>query len=639
MKRERVVFYSKEDLAAGHHLSLTETVLDTFDENAVCEDINDILELESIRLYIKNEMFLRSWDEERINRYKNAVDKFPSIISRFIAPWLGQKFANEYDSIEYEYRSAFWQSVADFGIFKSLSNGDFAEWLKMHESELHDVLLHEKIVNRFSAELIPVIKKSKIATELLIEHALFKPKKTVYWPKALSDSDKREMVKAYIGSDYFNVNYLKKIQNASRNAEPKIDEELRLMAKNVYEKWLVEQSKNGLSDKSNIVSVQVAYVPSMDVPIRYSEEGLLTFVECSSEWVRTHLNFNSIFLMLRKGFKFVDYNARSLLPYYDSNKISYFERELSEEEYPRDNLIFLHNSQLYCGLIDSFRKELWRNGLYFENVFKCFFEDWLPVAYGIKEFYFDPPSIQTTDLEKIKIILPEIERILKIYKMFQEGNVNSNLLNTFSSPVGNWDELKSLSERKHVYPAKEGYAVFDILFSQHLSIYCLLKTSGEKYKNFYERLQSEKVSYDIFDSQCRGLLQYLIDVDCISVKEGLVEYNKTKCDLLKDIYDNDVLNILPLNPEERRCIDELIAKNVIVASDSLFSTNEQNYISFVWSDSYKNGLAIRNRYLHGAYSPNDPQIHRDYIEILKLLVMIMICLDDEFRCWKKKQER
>lgn len=636
MKRERVVFYSKEDLAAGHHLSLAETVLDTFDENAVCEDINDILELESIRLYIKNEMFSRSWDDERINRYKNTVDKFPSIISRFIAPWLGQKFANEYDSIEYEYRSAFWQSVADFGIFKSLSNGDFAEWLKMHESELYDVLLHEKIVNRFSAELIPVIKKSKIATELLIEHALFKPKKTVCWPNALSDSDKREMVKAYIGSGNFNVNYLKKIQNASRNAEPKIDEELRLMAKEAYEKWFAQQIT------LRRVGVQVSFLPSMDVPIRYTEEKQLMLVECSSEWVKTHLDFQSISLMLKTGFRFTDNNGRSALPFYKRDRLLFVDMGVptdNKEVYPKDCFAMVLRDLLYGVLLDSYRSELWKNGLYFEDIFKCFFEKWLPLAYGVKDFSFDPPSIQTTDLEKIKIILPEIERILKIYKMFQEGNVNSNLLNTFSSPVGNWDELKSLLGRKHVYPAKEGYAVFNILFSQHLSVYCLLKTSGEKYKNFYERLQSEKVSYDIFDSQCRELLKYLIDADCISVKDGLVEYNKIKCDLLKDIYDNDVLNILSLNSEERQCIDELIAKSVIVASDSLFSTNEQNYISFVWSDSYKNGLAIRNRYLHGAYSPNDSQIHRDYIEILKLLVMIMICLDDEFGNWKKKQER
>ena len=75
MKRERVVFYSKEDLAAGYHLSIAEKVLDAFDENAVYEDVNDVLELASIRLYIKNEMFSRSWDDERINRYKNRIKK------------------------------------------------------------------------------------------------------------------------------------------------------------------------------------------------------------------------------------------------------------------------------------------------------------------------------------------------------------------------------------------------------------------------------------------------------------------------------------------------------------------------------------------------------------------------------------
>ena len=637
MKRERVVFYSKEDLAAEHHLLLAEKVLGAFDENAVYEDINDVLELASIRLYIKNEMFLRSWDDERINRYKNTVDKFPSIISRFIAPWLGKKFVGEYDSIEYEYRSAFWLSVADFGIFKSLSNGDFAKWLKTHGSELHDVLLHEKIVNRFSAELIPVIKSSKIATELLIEHALFKPKKTIYWPKALSDSDKREMVKAYIGRDCFNVNYLKKIQNASRDAKPKIDEELRLMAKEAQKKWLARQINQYR------VAIQASILPFMETPFRYTEGDRLALAEFNSEWIKTHLDFNSIFWMLRDAFGFANVN-RSVLPFYRNDFLAFTDAGIpidSDEVYPKDCINIVLRTRKYSLLLFTYRIELWENGLYFENIFKCFFEVWLPLAYGVKDFSFDPPSIQTTYLEKIKIILPEIERVLKIYKMFQEGNVNLALLNTFSLPLfsRNWDELKSLSGKKFVYPNKDDYSVFSVLFSHRFSVMPLLKSSSEKCECFYERLQNEKILYESLDSYCQELLQHLINADCISVKDGFIEYNKIKCDLLKDIYDNDVINILPLNSEERRCIDELIAKSVIVASDSLFSTNEQNYISFVWSDTYKNGLAIRNRYLHGAYSSDDPSIHEDYIEILKLLVMIMISLDDEFRNWKKKQER
>lgn len=636
MKQERVVFYGKEDLAVGLHLSLAEKVLESFDENTVYDDVNDILELASIRLYIKNDLSLRSWDEKQINHYKIKVGKFPSIVAHFFNNWLGSKFTDEYDSIEYEYREIFWTSIAELGCFKSLAKNDFAIWLKSHKHELYDILKHKKLVNRFSTELLPVIKKSKIAAELLIEYSLFDPQKQICWPKTLSDSDKIEMIKGYIGSGCFNVNYLKKIQSASRNAEPRIDGELRLIAKNAYEKWLVEQKKNGVLNNSDMVSVQVAFIPSMDAPIRYNEDGLLTTVECNSEWVRTHLDFNSIFLMLRKGFNFVDYNARSLLPFYDRNKIPYLERELSKEEYPCENPFFLHNSQLYCGLIDSFRKELWKNGLYFENVFSCFFGEWLSLAYGIKCFTFNPPSIQTTYLEKIKIILPEIERVLKIYKMFQKGNVNLALLDTFSLPLGEFGELKSFSNEKYVYPAKEGWAVFVVLFSQHLSITPLQKSKDRFYKSFYERLQKERVLYDDLDDYCRELLQHLINAGCVSVKNGIVEYDQEKCNALKEIYDNELLNILPLNLQDRQCIESLIAKGVLEASDSLFSKNEQDYISFIWDDKFKNGLAIRNRYLHGAYPTDERRIHWDYIEILKLLVMIMISMDEEFATWHKQ---
>lgn len=628
MKRERVVFYGKEDLAAGHHLPLAECVLDAFDENAVYEDVNDILELASVRLYIKNELFLRSWDKERINRYKKTVDKFPSIIARFLNNWLGTKFSAEYDSIEYEYREIFWTSIADFGCFKSLAKDNFAIWLKTYEHELYDILKHEKLVNRFSAELLPVIKKSKIAAELLIEYSLFNPQNLIYWPKALSDIEKIEMVIRYIGNEMSNVNYLIRIQNASRDAKPKIDNKIRMMAKETFEKWFAKQEKTGM------VSVQVSFLPSMDAPIRYNEGSnngsLYSFVECNSKWISEHLDFRFIFWMLKRGFRFVDQNNRSSLPFYEKDSISFCERSLSKEEYPCDRIIFKHYSCLYSLLIGFYREELWKNGLYFENIFKCFFEKWLPVAYRINGFTFNPPSLQTTDLEKIKIILPEIERVLKIYKMFQKGNVDMDLLNSFSSPLGELRELKSLSKRKYVYPAKEGYTVFKVLFSQHLSIAPLRKSKNIFYKSFYERLQKETVLYNELDDCGRELLQHLVNAGCISVKEGIVEYDQEKCNALKEIYDNELLNILPLSSQDRQCIDGLIETGVIEASDSLFSKNEQDYISFVWGDSFKNGLAIRNRYLHGAYPADERKIYWDYIELLKLLVMIMICMDEEF---------
>lgn len=627
MRQERVVFYSKEDLAAGHHLSLAENLLDAFDENAVYEDVSAVLELASIRLYIKNELFLRSWDKERISHYKITVDKFPPIIARFLNNWLGTKFSAEYDSIEYEYRENFWTSIADFGCFKSLAKDNFAIWLKTHEHELYDILKHEKLVNRFSAELLPVVKTSKIAAELLIEYSLFNPQSLICWPKAMSDSDKRQMVVDYISNENINVNYLIKIQDSSRNAEPKINNEIRLMAKQAYEKWFAKQAKG------HHIGVQVASVPSMDKPFRYYEKGTTAIAEINSEWVRTHLDFNSVFLMLKDYFRFVDRDNRSMLPFYEKQRLLFADMGVprnNKEVYPKDCVSFVIHDLLYSSLIDAYRTELLKNDLYFEDLFKCFFEEWLPVAYGIKCFAFNSPSLQTTALEKIKIILPEIERVLKIYKMFQNGNVDMDLLNAFSSPLGELRELKSLSKRKYVYPAKEGYAVFNVLFSGHLSISPLLKSKDEFYDSFYERLQKETIHYDDLGDCGRELLQHLVNAGCVSVKEGIVEYDQEKSNALKEIYDNELLNILPLSSQDRQCIEGLIEKGIIEASDSLFSKNEQDYTPFVWGDSFKNGLAIRNRYLHGAYPTDERKIHWDYIELLKLLVMIMICMDEEF---------
>ena len=632
MGKNRVVYYSKDDLATGHHLSLTENILDSFDENIAYEDINDILELASIRLYIKNELFLRTWDEEKINLYKNTVDKFPAIIARFLNNWIGSNFSAGYDSIEYEYREIFWTSIADFGCFKSLAKDDFATWLKNNEHELYDILKHEKLVSRFSAELLPVIKKSKIAAELLIEYSLFNPQNLICWPKAMSDSDKRQMVVDYISNENINVNYLVKIQDSSRNAEPKIDNEIRLMAKQAYEKWFAKQAKG------HHIGVQVASVPSMDKPFRYHEKGTTAIAEINAEWVRTHLDFQSVLLMLKVYFQFVDGDNRSMLPFYKKQRLLFADMGVpqnNKEVYPKDCVAFVIHDLLYSSLIDAYRTELQKNDLYFEDLFKCFFEEWLPLAYGINCFTFNPPSIQTTDLEKIKIILPEIERVLKIYKMFQKGNVDMDLLNTFSSPLGDLHELKSLSKRKYVYPAKEGYGVFNILFSGLLTITPLLKSKDKFYKSFYERLQKESIHYDNLDERGQELLQYLVNAGCVSVKDGIVEYDQEKCNALKEIYDNELLNILPLNHQDQQCIEGLIETGIIEASDSLFSKNEQEYISFIWDDKFKNGLAIRNRYLHGAYPTDERQIHWEYIELLKLLVMIMISMDEEFRTYNK----
>lgn len=633
MSRARVVFYSKGDFAAGYQLQLAEKVLNAFDEHFEYQEINDILELASIQCYFKNEMFLNSWTLEIITSYRASVRKFSKIIASFLKAWVEKDFFEDYDSVQYEYRSVLWECISDYGSYKKLAKNLFSEWLKKHEHELYEVLCQNKIVSYFSAELLPVIKKSKVAEELLIEYSLFNPQNRIFWPKSLSDKEKREMVVDYIGNKNANVNYFKKIRDASRNAKPKVNEELRLLAKQAYDAWVSKQSLNRWA------SVQVSYVPSMELPIRYNEGDKTILVECNSEWVRTHLDFQSIFAMLSKGFGFIDSNHRSNLPFYSEDETPYLERGTegdNGEIYPKDCLKLMLRNRMYGLMIDSYRKELWKNGIYFEDIFRCFFHDFLPQVYGIKNFSFNPPSINTTELEKIKIILPEIERLLKCYKLFQKNDcIESILLKAFSSPLGDIGELKSLSKEKYAYPAKDGYGVFNVMYSQCFTVTPLLDSEKKLYNSFYERLQKKKVRWDDLNEYCKDLLQNPINAECIYVDEGVVKLRKKTCALLKMIYDHDVVNLLPLKESEKMILRNLSEKGIVEISNSLFSRNAQDYIAYVWGDKFKNGLAIRNRYLHGAYSDDSSRIHEDYIELLKILTMIMIDLNDEFANLKR----
>ncbi len=78
----RVVFYSKEDMASVWELSKVEKILDEFDEQYSYTDIDDIIELYHIKLYIDCGVFLNEWDNSKIDRYRLSVQKLWAVISR-----------------------------------------------------------------------------------------------------------------------------------------------------------------------------------------------------------------------------------------------------------------------------------------------------------------------------------------------------------------------------------------------------------------------------------------------------------------------------------------------------------------------------------------------------------------------------
>lgn len=48
---------------------------------------------------------------------------------------------------------------------------------------------------------------------------------------------------------------------------------------------------------------------------------------------------------------------------------------------------------------------------------------------------------------------------------------------------------------------------------------------------------------------------------------------------------------------------------------------------------YSNGHQLRNKYVHGSYPLNERKQQQDYIELLKIMVLIIIKINEEF-CYR-----
>ena len=76
-------FLFKDDLIVGYMLGKIEAALKKFDIHNVPTDINDIIELYQIKVYIDADLYLPSWSEETRENLKIKATKIWSIICLF----------------------------------------------------------------------------------------------------------------------------------------------------------------------------------------------------------------------------------------------------------------------------------------------------------------------------------------------------------------------------------------------------------------------------------------------------------------------------------------------------------------------------------------------------------------------------
>ena len=357
----------------------------------------------------------------------------------------------------------------------------------------------------------------------------------------------------------------------------------------------------------------------------------LTVQNFMPKWVRDNLDFPTLLNNFIYLFNFTDLHFRS--NWYNRKSQQGILETMAgihgKSEYFK-GIYFNLMSMLSNTQIIEYSNILQNNHIEIEIIIKWFFEKYLKEEFRVENYMFSSPYPHISYVDKCKLLVIEFERVLKQFKLYVEDKVIDQELLTISSKQVKFEYIPSMIPNKYLYPVKkECQPLMNLLFSDQSGIYYTEKFQT-KHHSFYELIKNESIfKSDFFEYQIPEI-DYLIERKILVSDNDRLLLNSKKTWLLKDLYDNEVsrtgyiLNYLSEFNEQEQ-------KKMFTFGSTLFSVPEQSYLNYMLNNAeFSNGLAIRNNYLHGTNSTDEKINCQDYYQILKILVLAVIKINEEF---------
>ena len=107
--------------------------------------------------------------------------------------------------------------------------------------------------------------------------------------------------------------------------------------------------------------------------------------------------------------------------------------------------------------------------------------------------------------------------------------------------------------------------------------------------------------------------------------------NKEKAYILKELFENGVLSVSYFGGTIRKELDNYIQSGQLTLEKTLFTRQEQDFLDYMLNvQQFNNGPELRNKYVHGTYPLDEKHQERDYLELLKIMILIIIKINEEF---------
>lgn len=637
---DRVLFFSKEDGAGPSNLQKAEQIL----RNEVAftyDDINDILELYNIKKYIDNNLTFTSWTSADIESFKNKIIEYGRIVGQFMSTLNDENFVRHFDKLLTGYLPSFWEIFNNQKIFKKISPSCITCILSDDPHLIHIILRYKDLVNHYSVAIKHFLLSYPQSAEILLSVYEVKKEfshKEMFLPKILTTQDKEYIISNYLDSPDFNLNYVELIQTARNKTDFKISDKTRLKAKRLQKKEIEKIFQEGKNSTLKC-GATISFIENQEIIKKGSIENLIANYSYSLGYIKKYNDPFSLFRNLKLLFEFLDAENRIALVGTKS-QLGVMERFLgvhSQNEY-RIGIAFNFSELTSYAQIVAYSKVLNDIQKSIEDVIQVVFTSIFQEKYSFaNNARLSMPFTNISYFERVRLLAPEFESILKQYKLFvEEGSIDFELLQISSSPA-TLKEIPSLIQDKYIYlneTNEEFVGISHLFFSDQTGLSYVTPFKEKKYRSFFDLLANEEVNFNNYEDYQKNQINYLITKGILLVDENrLIQIlNPERILILKDLYDNEVASFYhyPINFKTEAI--QMADQNIINFESSLFSKPEQAYFNYFLNKSeYTNGLDLRNSYLHGTQAnPEEIEKHeRAYFTYLKLLSLAILKIEDD----------
>lgn len=619
-----VKYYGPGDMSIGINFERGAQILDAFDEEKKYNDINEIIELYNIYQIMRS----KEIKPEFTRQYMAKAEKGMRITALFFRAINDESIQTDYDKVCFDYLDDFWILFEKFHLYDRISSLVFDNMLHQPETALFQVLQQRETVNHFDEPLACFMRESEQTARLIVSIFLEKRNSDVKYfiPSSLKANEYEEIIaRQIIDSDFSNIGVLQLIVNSQSSKECPISDRLRLSA----ERKIKELSNTQKNEMKITFGIEVCFGDNPDIVSVKQLNPMEYRVTYDRNWIWDNLDYptllnNSIYL-----FGYVDRCYRSSFVQIES-ELGVFEKSLGVQgvrEY-KTGISFQMTQQKSSAELQAYSSILREHNIYIEDLIQWFFTEYLKNEFKIDGFIINMPSRESTALEKCRILAAEMDGVLKQYRMYVTDHcIDRELLEMSSIPVS-FQGIPSQIDQKYAYAANENIKREQFLM---FSNQCMLSyiPGHEEARSFYEMLRKNQVKMsDYPEWECRHLEWFRNRNTIIIDQEGNIQLNVPRVQLLKDLYEHEVICVSYY--KDKDMIKQLVLSGDLQYGSTLFSVPEQKYLNYVLNKSeYSNGHDLRNRYIHGTYSMDKSQQEYDYIWLLKIMILTVLKINEE----------